>query len=75
MRRFSCRRLALVRVELLLDDSLRPGLLARGLMLGLELSVAGLADSDDWNILDPLDDPKIALSHGTQSPTDCGGSL
>ena len=37
MRSFFGRRLALVRVELLLDHSLRPGLLAGRLVLGLEL--------------------------------------
>lgn len=37
MRSFSSRRHALVRIELLLDHSLRSGLLAGRLVLGLEL--------------------------------------
>jgi hypothetical protein len=61
-------RLALVRVELLLDDRLRPCLLASRLMLRLELHFAELADSDDRNILDPFHDPKIALGHEHSLP-------
>src|SRR5712664_1217425 len=61
-------RFALVRVELLLNHSLRPRLLADGLMLRLELYLAGLTDSDDRNVLDPLDDPKIALGHEYSLP-------
>jgi hypothetical protein len=60
-------RLAPVRIELLLDHSLRPRLLARGLMLRLELFLAGLADSYDWDILEALDDPKTALRHNLVS--------
>jgi hypothetical protein len=61
-------RLALVRIELLLDDSLRPCLLACRLMLGLELHLAALADSDHRNILDSFYDPKIALGHEYSLP-------
>lgn len=68
MRSLSGWRLALVPIELLLDHSLRPGLLARRLMLGLELHFAGLTDSDHWNVLDSLYDPKIALRHATSLP-------
>ena len=61
-------RLALVCIELLLDHSLRPRLLASRLMLRLELDFAELTDSDDRNILDSLYDPKIALGHGYSFP-------
>src|SRR5450755_287363 len=61
-------RCALVRIELLLDHRLRPGLLACGLMLRLELYFAALADSDHGNILDSLDDAKIALGHDHSLP-------
>jgi hypothetical protein len=57
-----------VRVELLLDHGLRPRLLTGGLMLRLELLLAGLADSNDWDILDALDDPKSALGHEYSLP-------
>ncbi len=60
--------LALVRIELLLDHSLCPRLLASWLMLRLELDLARLTDSDDRNILDSLYDPKIALGHGYSFP-------
>jgi hypothetical protein len=56
-----------VGIELLLDHRLRPRLLASGLMLRLELLFAGLTDSYDWDILDPLDDPKTALRHNLVS--------
>jgi hypothetical protein len=49
-----------VRVALLLDHSLRPRLLAGGLMLRMELLLTGLADSYDWDTVDALDDPKTA---------------
>jgi hypothetical protein len=62
------RGLALVRVELLLDYSLRPCLLADGLMLGMELHIAGFTDSDDRDVLDSLDDTKIALGHDYSFP-------
>jgi len=52
-----------VRIELLLNHSLRPRLLADGLMLRLELYPTSLTNSDDRNVLDPLDDPKSALGH------------
>jgi hypothetical protein len=61
------RRLALVRIELLLDHCLRPRLLAEWLMLRLELLLAGLTDSYHWDILDALDDPKTALRHSLVS--------
>ena len=69
MRSFPGQRFALVRVELLLDHSLRPGLLAGWLVLGLELLAAGFTDSNDRNVLHSLYDSKIGLGHGTQSPT------
>ena len=69
MRSLSGRRPALVRIELLLDHSLRPGLLAGWLVLGLELLAAGFTDSNDRNVLHSLYDSKIGLGHGTQSPT------
>jgi hypothetical protein len=62
------RRFALVRIELLLDHSLRPRLLAGGLMSRLELLVTRFADPDNRNILDSLDDPKIALGHEYSFP-------
>lgn len=62
------RRLAFVRIELLLDDSLSSCLLTSRLMLRLELCVARLADSDDRNVLDPLDNPKTALEHEYSLP-------
>jgi hypothetical protein len=52
-----------VRIELLLDDSLRPCLLTRRLVLGLELHFANFTDSDHRNVLDSLYDPKTALGH------------
>jgi hypothetical protein len=61
-------RLALVRVELLLDHRLRPRLLARRLMLGVELHIAGLTDSNDRDVLDSLDDPKTPLGHEHSFP-------
>jgi hypothetical protein len=66
--RTSALRLALVGVELLLNDCLRPGLLARRLMLGLELHLAALADPDRGNILDSLYDTKITLGHAHSLP-------
>jgi hypothetical protein len=57
-----------VRIELLLDDRLRPCLLARRLMLCLELHFAALTDTDHRNILDSLHDAKIALGHGYSLP-------
>jgi hypothetical protein len=57
-----------VRIELLLNDSLRPRLLARRLMLRLKLNLAGLADSDDRNILYSPDDSKVALGHSYSLP-------
>ena len=60
-------RLALVRIKLLLDHSLRPRLLASRLMLRLELDFAELTDSDDRNILDSLYDPKLRLGMATVS--------
>jgi hypothetical protein len=57
-----------VRIELLLDHSLRPRLLAGGLMLRLKLHPAELTDSDDRNILDSLHDPQIALGHEHSLP-------
>jgi len=61
-------RLAPVRIELLLDDRLRPCLLARRLMFCLELHFAALTDTDHRNILDSLHDAKIALGHGYSLP-------
>jgi hypothetical protein len=52
-------------IELLLDYRLRPRLLASRLMLRLELEATGLTHSNDRNVLDSLDDPKIALRHET----------
>ena len=57
-----------MRIELLLDHSLRPRLLARRLMLRLKLHLATLADSDHRNILDSLHDAKIALGHRHSLP-------
>jgi hypothetical protein len=57
-----------VRIELLLDHSLRPGLLAHRLMPRLELNFAELTDSDDRNILDAFYDPQIALGHEYSLP-------
>ena len=62
------RRLALVRVELLLDYRLRPRLLTGGLMFRLELVLTGFTDSDEWNILDSLYDTKVALGHEYSFP-------
>jgi hypothetical protein len=42
-----------VRIELLLNHSLRPGLLAGRLVLGLKLHFAGFTDSDDRNVSSP----------------------
>ena len=61
-------RHAFVRIELLLNYSLRPRLLASWLMFGLKLEPAAFADSDDGNVLDSLDDPKIALGHEDSFP-------
>jgi hypothetical protein len=61
-------RRAFVGIELLLNYGLRPRLLARRLMFGLKLELAALADSDDRNVLDSLDDPKIALGHEDSFP-------
>jgi hypothetical protein len=61
-------RLALVRIELLLNDSLRPRLLAGWLMLGVELCLAEFTDSDDGNIFDSLYYPKTALGHEHSFP-------
>jgi hypothetical protein len=52
-----------VRIELLLDHRLCPRLLARRLMFRLKLHATGFANSYDRDVLDPLDDPKIALGH------------
>ena len=60
--------LALVRIELLLNHSLRPCLLTRRLVLRLKLDFAGLTDSDDRNVLDAFDDPQIALGHEYSLP-------
>jgi hypothetical protein len=69
-------RSALVRVELLLDYSLRPRLLSCRLMFRLKLYLAGLADSDHRNILDALYDAKVALGHEYSFPQfDEEGSL
>ena len=57
-------------IELLLDHCLRPRLLAGRLMLCLKLLLTGLTDSYDWDILDAPDDPKTALRHNLESPTD-----
>jgi hypothetical protein len=57
-----------VRIELLLDHSLRPRLLARRLVLRLKLNLAGLADPDDRNVLYSLYNPKIALGHSYSLP-------
>jgi hypothetical protein len=57
-----------VRIELLLNHSLRPCLLTRRLVLRLKLDFAGLTDSDDRNVLDALDDPQIALGHEYSLP-------
>jgi hypothetical protein len=65
------RRLALVRIELLLNHRLRPCLLPRRLMLGLKLHLAALADSDDRNILDSFHDAEIALGHEHSLPQFC----
>ncbi len=64
-----------MRIELLLDHRLRPRLLARRLMLRLKLGLAGLADSDDRNILDSLNDPKIALRHADSLTVRVGRTL
>jgi hypothetical protein len=72
MRSVSGRDLALVRIELLLDYRLRPGLLACRLMLCLELHLATLADSDHRNILDSFYDAKIALGHDHSLPQFAG---
>lgn len=61
-------RLALVRIELLLNDSLRPRLLAGWLMLGVELYLTEFTDPDDRNIFDSLYYPKIALGHEHSFP-------
>jgi hypothetical protein len=61
-------RRAFVRIELLLNYSLRSRLLACRLMFGLKLEPAAFADSDDWNVLDSLDDPEIALGHKESFP-------
>ena len=66
------RRLALVRVELLLDYRLRPRLLTGGLMFRMELLLTGFTDSDDRNVLDPLYDTKVALGHEIVSHSFCG---
>jgi hypothetical protein len=58
----------LMRIELPLDHSLRPRLLADGLMLRVKLHPAGLTDSDHRNILDALHDPKIGLGHEHSLP-------
>jgi len=57
-----------VRIELLLDHSLRPGLLSSRLMLRLELDLAEFADSDHGNVLDAFYDPQIALGHEYSLP-------
>jgi hypothetical protein len=59
---------ALVRVELLLDYSLRPRLLTGRLMFRLKLHFARFTDSDDRDILDSLYDPKTARGHGYSFP-------
>ena len=59
---------ALMRVELLLDHSLRPGLLSSRLMLSLKLDFAEFADSDHRNVLDAFYDPQIALGHEYSLP-------
>lgn len=66
--RTSAFRLALVRIELLLNDSLRPRLLAGWLMLGVELYLAEFTDPDDRNIFDSLYYPKTALGHEHSFP-------
>src|ERR1700680_3634673 len=65
---FGIRGLALVRIELLLDHSLRPRLLTGRLMLRLELLIAEFADSNDRNVLDSLYDTQIALGHEYSLP-------
>ena len=62
-----------MRIELLLNHRLRPRLLACRLMLGLKLGLAGLADSDDRNILDSFKDPKVALRHEHSLAARVGG--
>jgi hypothetical protein len=57
-----------VRIKLLLDYRLRPRLLSGGLVIRLELHIAGLADPDYGNILDSLHDPKIARGHEHSLP-------
>ncbi len=57
-----------MQVELLLDHSLGPRLLARRLMLCLELHLAAFADSNHRNVLDAFHDAKIALSHAYSLP-------
>jgi hypothetical protein len=57
-----------VRIELLLNDGLRPRLLAGWLMLGVKLYLAEFTDADDGNIFDSFYYPKIALGHGHSFP-------
>ena len=60
-----------MRIELLLDHSLRPRLLSDGLMFSLKLDSAAFTDSNHRNVLDSLDDAKIALGHEYSLPHDC----
>ena len=55
--------LALMRVKLSLDCRLRVSLVG----ISRELGVALFADPDHGNVSDALDDPKVALRHGTVS--------
>jgi len=54
--------LAFVRVELLLDSSLRFRLSAQRMMCG-ELHIAEFADPEHWNVLDAPNDPEVSLWH------------
>lgn len=57
-------RLALVRVELLLDGRLR----VPSVRLPREVGIAVFADSQHGNIPDSFDDPEIALWHEASFP-------
>jgi hypothetical protein len=52
-------QLALVGVKLLLDS----GLAIPHVGVSRKLSVAAFADSEHWNVSNPLHDPQIALMH------------
>jgi hypothetical protein len=57
------RRLALVRVELLLDGSLRLRRAAQGIVR-VELHFAHIALADDGNVVGAPDDLQFPLDHG-----------